>query len=130
MPNHVHNLGITSFCNKYGGGTPGDRGYTLLEGEFEIFYDAQTNGIGENLPHNNMPPFLALRTCIKIKEDVSDLTNYAKIEDLTIYAKKQDLPSTTSFLTISDAATNYPKKTDFDALSSKVSNQGTTINSI
>jgi len=51
----------------YGGGTAS--GYkTIPDGSFAFFHNVLTSPVGGNKPHNNMPPYVALRACKMINE--------------------------------------------------------------
>ena len=58
MPAHTHNIAISSGA---------DGGFTRIDRESRATTSSQaTESAGGNVPHNNMPPFLALTTIIKL----------------------------------------------------------------
>ena len=63
MPHHNHQQGSESLYNSYGGGTyVGKRSWEYDDGTTYNTYSGQnTSSVGDDQPHNNMPPYRVIR---------------------------------------------------------------------
>ena len=60
MPSHSHQQGSESLYNHFGGGTPIGR-RTYYGGDYISFSRQNTSSVGNNQPHNNMPPYRIIK---------------------------------------------------------------------
>ena len=100
----------TVIATDIGCGTPN------LDSESEILSS------GGDQPHNNMPPYIVLRACKKGKENVIDLTAYAKISDLGVYAQQ----STLNLYAKTTDLSNYSPLSRFEVVEKMVNNLNLT----
>jgi len=127
IPAHFHkifssggNAGLPNYedyISNYGWSGSGTSGindpnsdYTIRKGSYYPIL-GRTSSYGGSTSHNNMPPYIVLRVCKKIKDSIVDLSSYALKSELPTfpslnnYALKTELP-------IVPSLNNYALKTE------------------